>query len=86
VGHVYALYTHPRASRRGIGRRLLEHALAELSPGDRRPVSLWVFEENERARRFYAAAGFVPDGARRVEPQYGAQEIRLLRAGAGEAT
>jgi len=86
VGHVYALYTHPRASRRGIGRRLLEHALAELSPGDRRPVSLWVFEENERARRFYAAAGFVPDGARRVEPQYGAQEIRLLRAGAGDVT
>jgi GntR family transcriptional regulator, nutrient-sensing system regulator len=83
LGHVYALYTHPRAARRGIGRRLLDHALAELAPDGRRPVSLWVFEQNERARRLYAAAGFVPDGARRVEPQYGAQEIRLLRAGGG---
>jgi len=79
VGHVYALYTHPRASGRGIGRRLLEHAIEELARGGPRPVSLWVFEGNERARRLYAAAGFAPDGARRVEPQYGAQEIRLVR-------
>jgi GntR family transcriptional regulator len=83
VGHVYALYTHPRAARKGIGRRLLQHALDQIAPEGRRPVSLWVFEANERARRLYASAGFVPDGARRVEPQYGAHEIRLLRHGPG---
>jgi GntR family transcriptional regulator len=78
-GHIFALYVHPGASRRGIGRRLLEHALGELAEGRRRDVTLWVFEENQRARHFYAAAGFAPDGARRVEPQYGAEEIRLAR-------
>lgn len=79
MGHIYSLYAHPRAGRRGIGRQLLQHALAELSPGALRPVSLWVFEGNERARALYASLGFCPNGARRVEPQYGAQEIKLVR-------
>jgi len=78
-GHIYALYVHPRAGRRGIGRRLLEHGLAELAARGERAVTLWVFEANARARGFYAAAGFAPDGARRVEPEYGAPEIRLVR-------
>jgi hypothetical protein len=43
-------------------------------------VTLWVFEENLVAQSLYASFDFVPDGARRVEPEYGAQEIRLRRA------
>jgi len=79
IGHVYALYVHPEATGRGIGRRLLEVALEKLGARGQRAVTLWVFEENHRARRFYSAAGFAPDGARRVEAEYGAQEIRLMR-------
>ncbi|MGA3221368.1 MAG: hypothetical protein ABSE77_20240, partial [Acidimicrobiales bacterium] len=48
-------------------------------------VTLWVFEENRAARNLYATFGFVPDGGRRVEPEYGAQEVRLRRAGADRA-
>jgi ribosomal protein S18 acetylase RimI-like enzyme len=75
-GHVFALYVDPAASRRGIGRRLLAEALAELKAKGRATVTLWVFAANERARALYDAAGFTPDGAHRVEPEYGADEIR----------
>jgi len=78
-GHVFALYVSPSSSGRGVGRLLLEKALIILDPLSSRTVTLWVFEENARARTLYAHAGFVPDGARRVEEPYGAQEIRLRR-------
>jgi len=79
-GYVHSLYVHPRAAARGIGRRLLEHAVEALEAAGHPAVTLWVFEANERALRFYAAAGFVPDGGRRVELEWRANEIHLVRA------
>ena len=79
-GYVHSLYVHPRAGGRGTGRRLLEHALAALEAAGHPTVTLWVFEANERARRFYAAAGFVPDGGHRIELEWRANEIHLVRA------
>ncbi len=78
-GHVYALYVLPSEHRRGVGRSLLDLALAELAARGQQTVTLWVFEANAPARGFYASAGFAPDGGRRVEPEYGAQEVRLRR-------
>ena len=78
-GHIFSLYVAPSAGGRGIGRLLLEKALTVLDPLSIRPVTLWVFEENTRARKIYSDAGFVPDGGRRVEDLYGAQEVRLRR-------
>jgi DNA-binding GntR family transcriptional regulator/CubicO group peptidase (beta-lactamase class C family)/GNAT superfamily N-acetyltransferase len=82
-GYVDSLYVHPRAGGRGTGRRLLEHAVAALEAAGHPVVTLWVFEANERARRFYAAAGFAPDGGRRIELEWRANEIHLVRAGRG---
>jgi 2-(1,2-epoxy-1,2-dihydrophenyl)acetyl-CoA isomerase len=79
-GHIYALYVAPTASGNGVGRLLLEKALAVLDPLSIRPITLWVFEQNARARQLYTNAGFLPDGGRRVEDIYGAQEVRLRRA------
>jgi len=76
-GHVFSLYTDPDASGAGIGRMLLEHALGELRAAGFGTVTLWVFERNERARRLYHRAGFRPDGATQVEPEWGAPEIRM---------
>jgi ribosomal protein S18 acetylase RimI-like enzyme len=79
-GHIFSLYVAPSVSRRGLGRRLLAHALDDLERSRPGSLTLWVFEENAAARRFYSAFGFLPDGARRTEPEYGADEIRLRRA------
>jgi len=78
-GHIYSLYVAPGANGRGIARTLLDHDLRMLAERGLGTVTLWVFEENQAARNLYASFGFVPDGARRVEPQYGAEEIRLRR-------
>jgi GntR family transcriptional regulator len=78
-GHLFSLYVSPSAGRKGLGRQLLEHALFDLDPQGTRTVTLWVFEMNQRARRLYEAAGFEPDGGRRVEDAFGAQEIHLHR-------
>jgi len=78
-GHIFSLYVSAPSSGRGIGHRLLAGALEDLSRRGLDPVTLWVFEENTPARRFYATFGFCPDGARRVEPEYDAEEIRLRR-------
>ena len=48
------LYLAPGFTGRGIGTRLLEHALARLAG----PVRLWTFAENAGARRFYERHGF----------------------------
>jgi GNAT superfamily N-acetyltransferase len=51
------LYVAPDRLGAGIGRRLLEHAKA-LSPGG---LTLYTFQVNARARRFYERNGFVED-------------------------
>ena len=63
-GEVYAIYLAPDVIGRGLGRALFAVALDDLVARDQRPIVVWVFEANERARRFYAAAGFEADGAR----------------------
>lgn len=49
----------------GVGRALMAHAVADLRARGFRHAVLWVFAANERARRFYAAGGWSPDGAER---------------------
>ena len=80
-GHIYSLYVAPWASGQGIAKALLDHDLRLLSERGLDTVTLWVFEANKAARSLYGGFDFVPDGARRVEPEYGAQEIRMRRSG-----
>ena len=81
-GHIYSLYVAPPAGGRGIAKALLDHDLRLLAERGLNTVTLWVFEHNVAARSLYSSFGFLPDGALRVEPQYGAQEVRLRRAAA----
>lgn len=63
------LYTDPPAQNGGVGRALLDH-VKSLRP-DR--LELWVFQENEGARRFYERQGFqlvrLTDGAANMEQE-----------------
>lgn len=62
TGEVYAVYLEPDRVGTGAGRELFEHAVADLRERGFDTATLWVLETNERARRFYEAAGWTHDG------------------------
>jgi GNAT superfamily N-acetyltransferase len=76
-GHLFSLYVDPDVSGKGVGRRLLAHVVAQLAAAGFATATLWVFAANERALRFYRAAGWKPTGEERVEDEWGAREIQL---------
>lgn len=57
-GEVWAIYVAPSAWSKGAGQALWRAASERLRALGFRSVSLWVIAGNERARRFYCAAGF----------------------------
>jgi GNAT superfamily N-acetyltransferase len=64
-GELYAIYVRPEQWGTGVGRALIEageERLRELGHGH---ASLWVLEDNPRARRFYEAAGWSTNGTTR---------------------
>jgi ribosomal protein S18 acetylase RimI-like enzyme len=80
-GEVRGLNVHPDAWRSGVGRALLERALALLVEEGYEEATLWSFDENERANAFYERLGFERDGAgQRREFSAGALEVRYRRA------
>jgi GNAT superfamily N-acetyltransferase len=82
TGEVRAIYLSPGAWGHGLGRVLMDSALAHLAACGYDQVILWVLESNARARRFYAAAGFRPDGGTKVDQSRGfaLHEVRYRRA------
>ncbi|MBB6476558.1 GNAT family N-acetyltransferase [Sphaerisporangium rubeum] len=94
-GEIYALYVAPAMIGTGVGRELVRHVIARARSAGLESMYLWVLEENHRARRFYEAAGFVPDGERGHWHMGGASvpELRYMQvlsgvptAGQGERT
>lgn len=65
-GEIYAIYVLPEWWGRGAGRLLMAHAVRALTEAGHGDITLWVLEANQQARRFYAAAGFRPDGTRKL--------------------
>lgn len=70
---LYAVYVREYWYGSGVAQALLEAALGDKA------ASLWVLEENARARAFYARNGFVVDGAREWYAGLGAWEVRMVR-------
>ena len=64
-GELYAIYVDPAHWGTGVGRELIAAGEARLRKLGHHDVVLWVLEDNPRARRFYEAAGWRVDGARR---------------------
>ena len=73
---LWSIYVRASEYGSGLADRLMEAVLPQ-----RAPAELWVFEANDRARRFYSRHGFAPDGARHLfgAELGGAAEIRLVR-------
>ncbi len=80
-GEVLALYVDPRAWGLGVGRRLMVEARQRLILRGFTAAVLWVLVGNDRARRFYRADGWRPDGGRRsVEIwEVAVDEVRYAR-------
>jgi ribosomal protein S18 acetylase RimI-like enzyme len=64
---LYSIYVLPEAWGSGAGPALMAAALAALRANGFAAASLWVLEDNPRARRFYEREGWVRDGGRREE-------------------
>ena len=73
---IVAIHSLPESWGTGLGRAMLTEALRQI--GDR-PVFLWAFRENKRARRFYEKQGFCWDGSQRVSKFDGAVEVRYIK-------
>ena len=78
VGELNAIYILPSAWGRGVGQALMARSFAHLVAAGFSLATLWVLEENARARRFYEAAGWRVDGSARVEP-IGGVSVREVR-------
>jgi ribosomal protein S18 acetylase RimI-like enzyme len=80
TGELYTLYVSPAHWSTGAGRALTDAALDGLRAAGYRRVVLWTLTENIRARRFYAKAGFAPDGGTNILPGLGdVEELRYVR-------
>lgn len=71
TAEVYAIYLAQEAAGQGIGRALFAHAVADLRQRGFERAILWVLSDNQRARTFYEAAGWTPDGASKTDERPG---------------
>ncbi|WP_327277647.1 GNAT family N-acetyltransferase [Streptomyces sp. NBC_01224] len=78
VAEIGTLYAMPEVWGTGIGKQLMLATLTTLGQADYTQATLWVLEDNERARRFYEAAGWRADGAA-VEDTTGGAALNKLR-------
>ena len=82
TGEVFAIYADPAAWGTGIGRALMATAVTGLVRLGYANAILWVLDTNERARRFYALAGWEQDGANKTDDIRGfpITEVRYRKA------
>ena len=76
AGELYAIYVQPDAWGAGAGRALIQRVEEALRSDGFGDAILWVLEGNDRAERFYRAAGWERDG-RKVDEFQGAEVAEL---------
>ena len=77
-GELFAIYVHPDHWGTGAGRRLIQAGEERLRALGHSEASLWVLEDNPRARRFYEAAGWSTDGTTRPIELLGVEVPEIL--------
>ncbi|MET8149798.1 GNAT family N-acetyltransferase [Actinoplanes sp. NPDC049668] len=88
VGEIQALYLLPAYWGQGVGQLLMDAGLRRLAEAGYREISLWVLATNDRARRFYEAGGWRPDGSTKTDDSRGFPlvEVRYRRGVSAEPT
>ena len=75
AGEIFALYILSEYYGTGVGLKLMQAGLKELSAY--LEVYLWVLKGNKRAIRFYEKCGFVATGEEMVSSKINAAEIKM---------
>ena len=78
TAELICIHRRPSNWGKGYGAALMHHALIEMEKAGFSYVSLWVFAENHRARRFYQALGFVATGATQIS--FGCEELQYRKS------
>lgn len=65
IGEVGAIYLLPEFWGKGYGKRLMDFGVTRLKEMGYKAITLWVLEENQRARSFYEKYGYMLDGAKK---------------------
>lgn len=76
IGEIWAIYLIDEFRGKGYGKEMLNFAINELKRIEPKEIFLWVFEDNNRARRFYEKHSFSFDGTKR-EVKYGKPLVQL---------
>ena len=71
------IHSLPQHWHQGFGSRMMDRVLSDVKAAGYSEIILWVFAENERARRFYEAKGFRPEGREKIG--LGAVEMCYIR-------
>jgi GNAT superfamily N-acetyltransferase len=77
VGEIDACYVRPTLWGLGIGQALLAAGIEHVRASGFKEATLWTERRNHRPVRFYAAAGWRPDGAERHRTYGGTQLVEL---------
>lgn len=78
IGELVSIYLLPQYMGRGYGKKLLQAATDELTRMGYDEISLWVLEENRRARDFYENMGFYSSG-RYMDDSIGGKPVREIQ-------
>lgn len=64
-GSIYSIYLLEEYWGKGLATRLMDVVINILKEEGCKQISLWVYESNIRARKFYGKCGFIFDGNKR---------------------
>ena len=75
---IVGLYLSPNYIGLGFGKRIMNWIKEAIKSRGYDKISLWVLEENNRARSFYEKMGFVTDGEIKPSGLADTQEVRYV--------
>ncbi|NLC66090.1 MAG: GNAT family N-acetyltransferase [Clostridium sp.] len=64
-GSIYSIYLLEETWGKGLSSKLMDESIEILKREGCKKISLWVYEENIRARKFYEKHGFTFDGSKK---------------------
>jgi ribosomal protein S18 acetylase RimI-like enzyme len=70
---IICIHSLPNNWRKGYGSKMMDCLLDDIKSSGYSKVMLWVFVDNERARKFYESKGF--HATDKVQPAFGSAEI-----------